>query len=322
MEQELNLKTINWPALWHKIDAILFPELPNPKRSMPWWQYLLFVAVGIVFFSFLGSFLPTTGFIGYDWVYFFSTSEQEYGVSYYPPWIEYVGYLTWPGLLGLTFTGLALSLYQRRASLLVMGLAFFTLPALWIIFLGQVEGLIVFGLTGLPWLAPLVTIKPQVGYLAFLARKRDLAVLLIWLAISVVIWGLWPLNMLTINNFTVLEEPHDISLWPWSLPLVVVLLWLSRGDEDMLMLAGIFALPYLHSYHYFVVLPALARLTKGVAVLAVVISWLPLTANWLGPWAWQLGHLFPLILWFNLYLQRRALLHAGQGQPLSAGASS
>lgn len=318
MEQELNLKPVNWPTLWRKIEAILFPELPKQNRSLTWWQYLLFVVIGTVIFSFLGLFLPAEGLIGYDWVHFFSTSEQEYGVSYYPPWMQYVSYLTWPGLVGLTFTGLALALYQRRASLLVMALAFFTLPAFWIFFLGQIDGLIVLGLTGLPWLAPLVTIKPQVGYLAYLARKKDLAVLLIWLVISMIIWGPWPLDMLTISNFTVVKEPHDISLWPWSLPLVVILLWLSRGDEDMLMLAGTFALPYLHSYHYFVVLPAIARVPSWVAVLAVVISWLPLLANWVGPWAWQLGHLFPIILWVSLYLKRRTLAGREQAQNLSS----
>lgn len=305
MEQGLKLRTLNWPELWQKIDIILFPEQPQPKRSMPFWQYLLFVVVGMAVFSFLGSLLPPTGLIGYDWVNFFSTPAREEGLSYYPPWVEYVSYLTWPLLIGFTFTGLALGLYQRRASLLVMGIAFFTLPALWVVFLGQIEGLIVFGLTGMPWLVPFVTIKPQVGYLAFLARKKDLVVLLIWMAVTIVIWGLWPLDMLTISTFTAWQEPHDISLWPWSLPVVIVLLWLSRGDEDMLMLAGIFALPYLHPYHYFVVLPAMARLHGWVAVLAAVVSWLPLLANWLGPWAWQLGHLFPVILWVSLYTQRR-----------------
>jgi hypothetical protein len=306
MEEGMKLNT-HWPTLWRKIDAILFPTLPNQNRSLLLWQYLLFVGVGVAIFSFIGSFLPPAGLIGYDWVNFFSTSEQEYGLSYYPPWIKYVSYLSWPGLLGLTFTGLALGLYQRRASLLVMGITFFTLPIFWLVFLGQIDGLVTFGLTGLPWLAPLVIIKPHVGYLAFLARKKYLLVLLIWLAISVVIWGPWPLDMLTIGNFTVLQEPHDINLWPWSLPLVLILLWLSRGDEDMLMLAGTFALPYLHSYHYFVVLPAMARVKQWVAVLLVVISWLPLLANWLGPWCWYLGHLFPLILWLNLYLKQRAL---------------
>jgi hypothetical protein len=318
MEQGLNLKTINWPSLWQKIDTTLFPELSPPNRPLAWWQYLLFVSIGMAVFSFVGSFLPPTGLIGYDWLNFFSVNERSYGSSYYPPWVNYVSYLTWPGLIGLTFTGLALSLYQRRASLLVIVIAFLTLPTMWIIFLGQIEGLIVFGLTGLPWLTPFVTIKPQVGYLAFLASKRNLIGLFIWLIISMAIWGLWPLDMLTINNFTILQEPHDISLWPWSLPLVAILLWLSRGDEDMLMLAGTFALPYLHSYHYFVVLPALARVGRWVAVLAVVISWLPLLANWFGPWAWQLGHLFPIILWFGLYFKRRTFLQAKQNQLLSS----
>ncbi|HXV97013.1 MAG TPA: hypothetical protein VEC93_01220 [Anaerolineae bacterium] len=319
MEQGLNLREVNWPALWRKIDTTFFPDLPRPTRSMPVWQYLLFVIVGVAVFSFVGSFLPPTGLIGFDWLNFFSTPEQEAGLSYYPPWIKYVSYLSWPVLLGLTFTGLALALYQRRASLLVIILAFLTLPTLWVVFLGQVEGIVLFGLTGLPWLVPLITIKPQVGYLAFLARKRDLAVLLIWLALSIVIWGPWPLNMLTISNFTAWEQPHDISLWPWSLPLFVILLWFSRGDEDMLMLAGMFALPYLHSYHYFVVLPAMARVTQWVAVAVAVISWLPLLANWLGPWAWQLGHLFPIILWLNLYFQRRTWLRANRNQPLTSG---
>ncbi len=155
IKQGLKVAGVNWLSLWRKIDTIFFPELPNRKRSMPLWQYLLFVGVGIAFFSFFGSFLSPTGLIGYDWIHFFSTREQEYGLSYYPPWVQYVSYLTWPGLVGVTFTGLALSLYQRRASLLVMVIAFFTLPALWVVFLGQIEGLIVFGLTGLPWLTPL-----------------------------------------------------------------------------------------------------------------------------------------------------------------------
>jgi hypothetical protein len=153
-----------------------------------------------------------------------------------------------------------------------------------------------------------------VGYLAFLARKRDLIVLLIWLIISVAIWGLWPLDMLKINSFNVVREPHNINLWPWSLPLVIILLWLSRGDEDMLMVSETFALPYLHSYHYFVILPALARVGQWPAVVAVITSWLPLLANWFGPWAWYLGHLFPFMLWFSLYLKRRTWLRVGPAQ--------
>ena len=297
---------MSWLRLWRRVETVLFPPIPEPNRSLPLWQYLLFIAVGVPLFAVIGSFLPANGFIGYDWVYYFSLGERGYGLDYYPPWMTLVRHLTWPGLIGLTFTGLALALYQRRASRLMMVAAFLSLPVFWVVFLGQLEGVVLFGLTGLPWLTPLATIKPQAAYLAFLARKEYLLGLLVWLLISMMIWGFWPLDMLQIKTYADIGEPHDISLWPWSIPLVLIMLWFSRGDVDMLMLAGTFLLPYLHPYHYFIVVPALARIRKWVAIGLIVISWLPLLANWFGPAAWYLGHLFPIILWLELYLKRRA----------------
>ncbi|MBN1991857.1 MAG: hypothetical protein JW953_04085 [Anaerolineae bacterium] len=304
---------MSWQAVWHKFEAFLFPPIPDPPRALPWWQYLLFVVVGVLVFALIGYFLPATGLIGYDWVHYFSLGEKVTATAYYPPWIVYVSYLTWPGLIGFTFTGLALALYQRRASRLVMGAAFFTLPVFWVIFLGQVDGLLVLGLTGLPWLVPLATIKPQVTYLAFFTRKQDVLALIIWLAISIIIWGFWPLDLFKIGEFSRFVS-HDIHLWPWSLPLVILLLWFSRGDADMLMLAGTFSLPYLHPYHYIVITPALARVAKWVALLAIIVSWLPLLSNWFGDWAWYLGHLFPIILWLGLYTKRRGWLNGYNGQ--------
>ncbi len=52
-------------------------------------------------------------------------------------------------------------------------------------------------------------------------------------------------------------QPQNISLWSWSIPLALILLWLSRGDMDMLMLAGTFVTPHLIPYSY-VVVPAIA----------------------------------------------------------------
>lgn len=301
---------MSWPERWRRLEAILFPPIPDQQRSLVWWQYLLFVAVGVPVFALIGSFLPANGFIGYDWVYYFSLGQRGQGLEYYPPWLILVRYLTWPGLLGVTFTGLALALYQRRASRLVLIAAFLSLPVFWVVFLGQLEGILLFGLTGLPWLTPLAMIKPQASYLAFLARKEYLLGLLIWLLISLAIWGLWPLDLLQIKTYADIGEPHDISLWPWSLPLALVMVWFSRGDMDMLMLAGTFMLPYLHPYHYFIVVPALARIRPELAVLLVAVTWLPLLANWLGPGAWYLGHLFPIVLWLALYFKRRAWAHA------------
>jgi hypothetical protein len=120
-----------------------------------------------------------------------------------------------------------------------------------------------------------------------------------------VVWGLWPIDMLNFRSYLAAGRfPQDISLWPWSVPVSVVLLWLSRGDIDMLMLAGSFATPHVIPYNYIVVVPAMARVGQIGALLAWALSWTPFLANWVGPAGWFLGHLFPAVLWLSLYRQR------------------
>lgn len=292
------------PSFWQRLECALFPPMPNPMRHLALRDYLIFALPSIAICGLAGMWLSPEGLMGYDWRHYFSLGQRTYGTSYYPPWIVLVAYLGWPVLVGLTLSGLALALYQRRSALIAAVSACLTLPVFWVLFLGQVDGIALFGLTGLPWLIPLATIKPQVSYLACLAHKRYLLALIVWLVISFVIWGLWPLDMLDIAEFSAWQQPHDIHLWPYSLPFVLAMLWLSRGDADMLMLAGTFAMPYLHPYHYLLVVPALARVGQRTAVLACVVSWLPLLANWYGDACWYLGHLFPLMLWGNLLMQR------------------
>lgn len=293
---------------------MLFPPPFYHQRPLTWWRYI-FIVVGTTFiFSTIGFFIKADGFIGYDWYHAFSRGQLE---PYYPPYIGYIKWFTWPGLVGLTCAALFIGLYQRYASLLVIVFAFFSLPLLWVLFLGQVDGLVLLGLTGLPWLTPLATLKPQISAFAFLANKRWLIIFILWILFTILIWGMWPLDMLNHNTHwekifgkEITAQPQNISLWPWTIPLALVMLWLSRGDMDMLMLAGTIVTPHIIPYSYIVVLPAIARVKIWLAVSLVALTWLPLLANWLGPWAWHLGHLFPLILWLNLYLKRRTLLCA------------
>lgn len=292
------------PSFWQRLECTLFPPAHDPIRRFALRDYLMFALPSITICSLAGTWFSPEGLVGYDWQHYFSLGQRTYGTSYYPPWIVLVAYLGWPILVGLTLAGLALALYQRRSTPIAAVSACLTLPVFWTLFLGQVDGIALFGLTGLPWLTPLAIIKPQVSYLAFLARKRYLFALMIWLVVSVMVWGPWPLDMLSIADFSAWQQPHDIHLWPWSLPIVLVMLWFSRGDVDMLMLAGTFVMPYLHPYHYLLVVPALARTGHGIAVLACAVSWLPLLSNWYGDWCWYLGHLFPLILWGSLFVKR------------------
>jgi hypothetical protein len=294
---------------WQRIEATIFPSLPDDRRKLTPVQFLLTVIALTVLFSMIGLFVKPDGFIGFDWYHYFSKGVRD---PFYPPWLSYVRLMSWPVLIGITYTALSLALYQRHASALVMGATFLSLPSLWVLFLGQLDGVVLLGLTALPWLTPLATLKPQLSLFAFFARRQWAVALVLWISLTMVIWGLWPLDMFQFKKYMdtiyqVKYQPQNISLWPWSLPMGLVLLWFSRGDMDMLMLAGSFVAPHVIPYNYFVILPALARINQFLALGLVVISYMPLLANWVGPGGWYLGHLFTALLWIALYRQRRLL---------------
>jgi len=283
-------------------DTVLFPAIPPYKTLQFTAKSFLFFVLGVLLFSAIGTLLPANGFIGFDWVHVFSRGMR---LPFYPFWTQYVYLLTWPVLVGLTLTGISVALVQRQASPLAIVLAFLSLPVMWTLFLGQLDGLALLGCIGLPWLAPIALLKPQISAFAFLAKKRYMVALVVTLVVSCLIWGPWPINMLNYRSYYAEGRyAQDISLWPWSVPVGLVLLWFSRGDEDMLMLAGSFVTPHVIPYNYIVLVPAMGRIGQCSAVLAWILSWTPLMSNWIGPKGWFLGHLFPAVLWLDLYCQR------------------
>ena len=241
--------------------------------------------------------------IGFDWIHFYGKGMVP---SFYPPWVSLIiTTLTWSTLIGITLAGFTLAVLKRAVHPLSVAVAFFSLPLLWTLFLGQLEGIVLVGLLGIPWLVPLVLVKPQVSIFAFAAKRNYLLVLIIFLLLSLVIWGWWPLRTLNVEFFY--EEgryPQNIGLGLWGLPFALVALWFSRGDMDMLMLAGTFLLPHLIPYNLLPIVPVIARLKPWVAALAVLLSWLPMLANWIGPIGWWFGWLFVLFCWTCLAVKR------------------
>jgi len=307
---------LNLPDLWHRLDEQLFPPLFGAQRHVTLWEYLLILGVSTFIFSAVGFFVKADGFLGYDWYHYYSKGVVE---SFYPPWTVCVKWLSWPGLIGLSCAALVIAFYRRYASPLIMAVSFLSWPVLWLLFVGQLDGLVLLGLTGLPWLIPLATLKPQISAFAFLASKQRLLAFAVWITLTLLIWGMWPVDMLNYQNqwetlYEGAKQPQNISLWPWSLLLAPFLLWFSRGDTDMLMLAGALITPHLVPYSFVVVLPAVARVSTWLALTLVAISWLPISANWVGDWGWYLGHLFPLILWTALYRKRKKLEAGTQRQ--------
>ena len=281
---------------------ILFPDQEIYQN-----EYSLFTQIGIFvlftgIFSIGGYFFPADGFIGFDWIHFF---EQVKLPVFYPPWTDFfVSFLSWHTLIGLTLGSVSLAIIKRSTHLISGIAAFFSLPLFWTLFLGQIDGLALLGILGLPWLAPLALIKPQVTIFAFLARRSFIIALIGILLVSVVIWGLWFQDMFSV--WMIHEEGkyvNDIALGLWGIPISVILLWFSRGDIDMLMAAGVFATPYLLPYNLIPLIPAISRLNPSAAIFASFISWLPLLANWVEG-GWYFGWIFILWIWYQLARDR------------------
>jgi len=255
-----------------------------------------------LFFYLLGTRIPE----GFDWKIFFSQGNIP---ALWTPWVGIVvKFINFPLLIAITLTSLVVRTYRYNPSPLPAILACVSLPTIWVCFIGNLDGIVLLGLLLLPLGAPLVLLKPQIAVFSLLAKKSYMIAGAVWFAISIAIWGLWPLNFLIVTNPGWLAEwKQDITLFPWGILLAVPLLWFSRKDEDLLMLAGSFATPHLFPYHFILVMPALGRMKTGWMLATWILSFSPLLANWLGDTAWHFGNLFAFVMWLGIYTSKKPI---------------
>ena len=287
-----------------RLTAPLFPDQPIFHRDLSWRVKLLIFLLLAGVFSLVGALIPPGGYIGFDWTHFFGIGSFP---PFYPPWTKAVtDLLTWPLLIGLGMAAFGLAAIQRSVHPLSLVAAFFCLPLLWTIFLGQIDGIALLGIVGLPWLAPLVLLKPQITFFAFGAKRSYIISFLVVMALSFLVFGPWWNTMLSAESFYAEGRyAQNIGLGWWGLPLFLATVWFSRGDMDMLMLSGAFITPHLIPYNLLPLSPAIARMRPGYAMLAALLSWLPLVcANYFGNWGWWTGWIFPLLLWVYLAIKR------------------
>ena len=249
----------------------------------------------------VGCFVPE----GFDWNHFFRFGRFP---GFWLPWSKpLVGWMNFPTVFALSMIGLLWRTRKYSRSPLPLVLTLFSFPFFWILHLGNYDCLVVLGLMLLPWGVPLALLKPHLTAFALLANRKWFLAGAIWFAVSLLIWGFWPLTQINtiITNPAWREEwIQDISLFPWGLIAAVPLLWFSRRDEDLLMAAGSLATPHLFPYHFIVLMPALGRMRKRWMILTWIITWTPLAANWLGPGAWHLGNFASLCFWCGIYFNR------------------
>jgi hypothetical protein len=280
----------------------LFPQQDIFARQWTRIQTLVLFGVFAVGFYLVALFIPADGFIAFDWVHVFAPGKIP---PFYVPWSRYVSLLTWPLLISLSMAGITLATLKRSVHVLSTVAVLFSLPVFWTLFLGQIEGLVVLGLLALPWLTPVALLKPQISFFAFGAKRSWIVAFLIWMIISILIWGFWPAKMFAVNSYYAEGRyVQDIAIGWIGMIVALPMFWFSRGDMDMLMLAGAFMTPHLIPYSMLPFTPAVARLKPAAAFAACILSWLPFSANWLGPWGWWLGWLFVLWLWICLAIKR------------------
>jgi len=283
---------------------LFFPERPVYRQKMkPLILILAFFSLTALF-SIAGFFLKPEGFVGFEWRSFWGVGNVP---GFYPPWGKWlILQLTWNSLLGITLAGFSLMVYLRSRHLFSAAVSCFSLPLLWILFLGQLDGIVTAALLGLPYTIPIVLLKPHLGLFAILSRRNYAFFLAAFLLISFLIYGFWPGSTYAtaLQTSGLPSANQNIPLGIGWIPIALIGLWFSRGDMDMMMLSGSVALPYVIPYHFLPLTPSIARLRPWAAITAVALSWLPLSANWVGPWGWRLGWIFIFFTWFNLAIQR------------------
>src|SRR5262245_3433460 len=244
-----------------------------------------------------------------DWYHDYADfANRQYLV--YPPWIAIV---MWPvrSLFtqnALTLTILAYALWRYKARPIHYALAFTAMPVYWNLWLGQTDYIPLLGMVWLPLGLPLVALKPQTaiwGAFAWWLRRNDrwliAALAAGGLALSLLIYGLWPLHLsLPVTYYT----GYNLSAWRWGGWVggglaVIAALWATfrQRDIDASMALGALAAPYVQGNSYLLLLPAFARLSGWPLWLAWLASWSGVIALVLGDAGRPLIAVFPVAMW-------------------------
>jgi len=330
-------------------------------------QGLIWAVMALVI-ALIATFLPQ----GFDHRVVFSPHLVP---AFFVPWTDGLLYLLpWPILVSITIMSLVIAIQRNGGPKWLIIPVVFSLPTIWVLLLGALEGVALAGLLllryALPvrliesvtrrnrlwwaglallgivtilaavtigvvqgphyhfanstelgkqpivglamtllllWVVPLTLLRPQLAAFALLARRSWFVTGVLWMALSVIVWGWWlPNLLLKVTPELKAAQPQNISLFPWSIVFVLPMLWWSQKDPDMLMAAGSFIAPSVLPYYYMVLMPSLARLPLKYALLCWLCSFLPLTANYFGPAWWLTGNVFPVMIWLGLWQQRRS----------------
>lgn len=213
----------------------------------------------------------------------------------YPPW---TGFLLIPfGLLPLPLatlaqmclyfaflTGVIFKFGGNRRTMLITLTSFIALDAALEL---NIDWLVCLGLLVPPaFSGPFLLVKPQnaLGYwLSFKRREFVRAVIAVMalLIVSLIVWGLWPLQMLDAIRVNTLGRSYNLAPlallpWPVALAIGLGLGWIAfkRRDPVLSILAWLFFVPYTTLYALLQPLALFAIRYPRVALLISVVVWI------------------------------------------------
>lgn len=250
--------------------------------------------------------------VGWDWYYWFTVPGK---IFFYPPWtpilLSPLTALPWRGgfavLAGITLMTVGVAVmkaafkFGRASRLGAAALALLSPPALWDMWVGNIEGLVLLGLVAAPPGMILALVKPNLTLWAGLANRQRFG----WSAaagiVSLLVWGWWLPDMFSDNE----RLFNNIVTTGWGVlgwhvaALGAILLLFSRPDWLNLMAAGFLLSPYLVPNHFLLLLPALGRVRGGRRIVLWLSGWVSVLGIGISAGGWR--HLvlgFPLAVWW------------------------
>lgn len=294
------------------------------KRDEPIdWQALGVIIVGAILVLPLTLRLP---FLGHDWFLLFTQigdlpADSIYLSVEYPPWTDDVlspllvggDWLGFALLNGLLFMTVAVATTRearnqsRISALGAAGMALLTAPVLILLWQGNVAGLVLLGVLGLPLTLPYALLQPNLCVWAILARRKWVLWTLVFLLISFLLWGFWPDD---VAGTVTRRSGHPVAMG-WQvlgihmLLIGLVMLWSSNADPLRLMAAGAFVSPYVMGVHLVLLLPALGRVRGWRRVMLWILAWMAiLPPMFVDHWSKYAAMLFPFAVWWLLRPQK------------------
>lgn len=300
------LKQFTTP-IWKHIQSYLAEF--NQKEAVDWAGIAVCLGGGLLLWPLVHR-LPV---LGMDWLVYF---YPRYFEGTYPPWAYAVMHpfiqIDWRSSFSLanSLTMMTLAVATARQAVGQPRISRYTavvlsvfMPILFmLLWQGNVDGLVLFGVVAMPLGVPLALLKPTVAGWVIFARRSWL----IWAAgfgvLSLLIWGWWPGGMT--DAFTT-RYLHPMTMgWHnlgWPLALIgVAMLLTSNADPYRLMAAGSFLAPYLMPVHYLVLVPAIGRVSGWKRWLLWGWTWVVGLVPGFGGITKYLALGFPFAVWWLL----------------------